>query len=295
MSLGAVALVLPGLCPSLAMRGDPRWLVPLGTMALTLGLASIAAGLALSTAVGVLHLVERASLAQYEGHLAPGGIVASALAASALAVLGGRIILIGRRARRGRCAARADRWLGHHRDFGDHVLVLLPTTVPIAYSVAGSPPQIVISQGLRDRLESDLFAFLIDHERAHLSSKHSRTLVIAACSAALFGRLPAVSRSTLVLGLAVERAADEKAAGRDPLRRRRLAIAMSRLGDAHWLPHGADESLRFRAGQLVALPTPMSRWLQIGATTGLGALSILVTAVTGHVGDDLPGLIAALR
>ena len=295
LALGLMALVLPGLCPSLTMRGNPHWLVPLDVTALALGMVSIAAGLSISVGVGVLHLVERASLAQYEGHLAPGGIVASGLAATVLTALAWRVMQAGRRAQQGKSAARAERWLGDHRDRGDHELVLLPTSMPIAYSVPGSPPQVVVSQGLKDLLEADLFAFLIDHERAHLSRRHRLALLVAASTAAVLGGLPAISRSTLALRLCVERAADEDAAGRDPQRRRHLAAAMNRLRDAYRFPPGADDSIRYRAATLASSPAARWPWLQVSMVAGLVVLSILVTAVAGHVGDDLPGLLAALR
>lgn len=292
--LGAVALVLPGLRPTLALKGDPRWFVPLNTLAVTLGLMSIVAGLSLSAAVGGLHLAAGASLARYDGHLALGGIPASLISAAALVTLAGRLACLGWRASRGRRTARAERWLGHHRDLGDHELVILPTATPIAYSVQGSPPQVVISRGLADRLESDLVTFVIDHERAHLSSRHRRALLVAASADALLGRVPAIRCSTVALRLAVERAADEEAAGRDPQRRRRLAIAMGRLGDAQWLPRGATESMQYRAGQLVSPPARTRMRFQVAAAAGLLFLALIMTAVTGHIGGDLPALLAAV-
>lgn len=295
VGLGTVALVLPGLRPSLSLRSDPRWFVPLDTAALTFGLAAIAAGLSLSAAVGAAHLAASGSLPGFEGHIAPGGIVAFGLSGVLLGVLAGRLAMIVCRARRGRRIAHADGWLGQHHDHGDHELVVLPTTAPVAYSVHGSPSQVVISEGLRDRLGSDLVAFVIDHERAHLRRRHRRSLLLAAYTDALFGTIPAIARSTLALRLAVECAADEDAAGWDPHRRRDVATALHALGDASWLPGGGRESLRFRAGQLISARPSRAARFEIGAAVGLAVLAVVTTVVAGHVGGDLPALMAALR
>lgn len=295
VGLGAVALVLPGLRPSLSLRGHPRWFVPLDTAALSFGLAAVAAGLGLSVAVGAAHIAAGSSLLRFEGHIAPGGIVASSLSGALLAVLAGRFAVIARRARRGRSVAHADRWLGQHHDHGDHELVVLPTTTPVAYSVHGSPPQVVISEGLRDRLGSELLTFVVDHERAHLRCRHRRSLLVAAYTDALFGRVPAMARSTLALRLAVECAADAEAAGRDPQHRHELATALRGLADVHWLPDGGLDSVRFRAGQLISPRRPRAARFEIGAAAGLAALAGVTTVVVGHVGGDLPALVAALR
>lgn len=295
VGLGTVALVLPGLRPSLSLRGDPRWFVPLDTATLTFGLAAVAAGLGLSAAVGAAHVVASGSLMRFEGHVAPGGIMLSGLSALLLGLLAGRFAVTVCRARRGRRIAHADGWLGQHHDHGDHELVVLPTTAPVAYSVHGSPAQVVISEGLRDRLSSDLFAFVIDHERAHLRRRHRRSLLLAAYTDALFGRIPAIARSTLALRLAVECAADEDAAGWHPQHRRDVATALHALGDASWLPGGGRESLRFRAGQLISPRPSRAARFEIVAATGLAVLAVVTTVVAGHVGGDLPAHMAALR
>lgn len=295
VGLGMVALVLPGLRPSLSLRGDPRWFVSLDTAALTFGLAALAAGLGLSAAVGAAHVAAGSSLLRFEGHVAPGGIVASALSGALLVIVGVRLAALTRRARRGRRTAHADGWLGQHHDHGDHEVVVLATTAPVAYSVQGSPPQVVISEGLRDRLGSDLVTFVIDHERAHLRRRHRRSLLVGAYTDAAFGRMPAVARSTLALRLAVECAADEEAAGRDPGHRRDVASALRGLGDAQWLPGGGHESVRFRAGQLISPRRPRAARFEIGAAAGLAVLAVVATVVAGHAGGDLPALVAALR
>lgn len=294
VGLGSLGLALPGARPSLSLRGDPRWFVPLDTAALTLGLAALTLGLGLSAVVGAIHVASGTSLLRYDGHLAPGGITASALSALLLVVLAGRLTVAARRARRGRRAAHADGWLGQHHNRGDHELVVLPTSVPVAYSVEGLPPQVVISEGLLDRLGSDLVAFVIDHERSHLRRGHRRSLLVAGLTDALFGRISPVARSTMALRLAVERAADEEAVGRDPLCRRRVAMAMSGLGDAQWLPAGGIDSLRYRAGQLLS-PAAAGARFEITAAAGLVAFTLVGVAAAIEVSGDLSSLMATIR
>lgn len=294
IGLGVIALLLPGIRLSVSFEGDPRRFAVLDTAALALGLTSIVAGLALSTAVGAVHLSAGSELASYDGHLAPGGIATSAASGIALALLAGRLSAAGWRARRGRRTAYADRWLGHHHDRGDHELVVLPTSATIAYSVRGAPPQIVISQGLKDEVGTDLLAFVVDHERAHLRRRHRRSLLLAAWIDALFGRIPAVSRSTLALRLTVERAADEEAAGPDPEHRRRIGSALRALADVG-LAGCATDAVQYRAGLLVAAPAAHAVRLEFTAAAGLATIAVVAAIVAGHVGGDLPNLVAALR
>lgn len=294
IGLGVIALVLPGARPSVSLRGDPRRFAVLDTAALALGLASIVVGLGLSVAIGVLHVAAGTALASYEGHLAPGGIAGSAASGIALGLLAFRLGAVGRRARRGRRVAYADRWLGHHHDRGDHELVVLPTAASVAYCVQGSPPQVVISQGLQDELGNDLLAFVVDHERAHLRRRHRRSLFVAACADAVFGRIAAVSRSTLALRLTVERAADEEAVGTDPQQRRRVGAALRVLGEAR-LPGCATDAIQYRAGLLIAAPSASAVRLEASAVAGLLAIVVVAVVLAGHVGGDLPTLVATLR
>ena len=293
LGLGATALMLPGLRLTVSFGGDPRRFSLLDAAALAVGLVSIVTGLTLSAAIGGLHLLAGAELATYEGHLAPGGIVVSAASLTALMLLARRLGAAAQRARRGRRTAYADRWLGSHHDRGDHELVVLPTSATVAYSVRGSPPQVVISQGLQDELGTDLLAFVVDHERAHLRRRHRAHLLVAAWVDALFGRIPAIARSTLALRLTVERAADEEAAGADPEHRRRIGSALRSLAEAG-LVGCASEAMQYRAGRLVT-PSLPARPVELTAAAGLAAIAVVAAAVAGHVSGDLPNLVATLQ
>ena len=295
VGLGAVALVLPGLGAAAALRGSPRSFVALDTAAILFGLVSVATGLGTSAAVGALHVAAGASLAQFEGHIAPGGIVASVGSLAALGLMAVRLSVTAFRARRGRHSAHAERWLGQHHDLGDHELVVLPASAPVAYSVDGSPPQVVISEGLTECFDAELVAFVVDHERAHLRGGHRRALLAAALVDGVFGWSSAVAKSTAALRLAVERTADEAAAGTDPRRRDRLGATMRSLGDLSRLPQGAAEQVQHRARLLVQPPAPRAVAFPLVASGGLVALTLVGAALTGHVaGGDLPALLALL-
>ena len=294
VALGLLSLALPGLSRSMSLRGDPRWSIGLISVALGMGLVSIIVGLGVSVVVGVLHLVTGAALVRYEGHITLGGIAGSALSGALLACFSLRAATIARRAQLGLRAARPDRWLGHREPAGDHELVVIPTSSPVAYSVTGSPSQVVVSEGLRDRLGRDLLELVIDHERAHLSRRHRRPLLLAAVVDAVFGRARAVRRSTAVLRLAVERAADEEAAGSDGGRRTRLAVALQHLGAGPSATSWPAEVAEFRIRELL-VPSLPGAHLQFAATLGLIALAATGMAVGSHAMADLPDLLGQLR
>ena len=290
---GVVALLLPGLRPTTALYGHPRWFSTLAASALVLGLAAIVAGLVTAVGVGVVHLVAGTALMTYGAHLAPGGMIASSVAALVLAWIMARLALLGWRVRRGRRRARADGWLGsHHRSDEGHDLVVLPTRHPVAYSVDGSPPQIVISDGMRWQA-SELVDFIIDHERAHLRRGHRRHLFIAAAAESTFGPVPLVRRSAMVLRLAVERSADEDAAGRDGRRRRLVGTTLGRL-NANLIAVCTPEAVRYRAMHL-SLPAPAAGRVELGATVGLVALGAITLTIVMHIGTDVPALLGTLR
>ena len=295
VACGAIALVLPGLRPASALRGHPHWFTLLHASALALGLASVALGLALSVAVGAIHVVSGTSLLRYGGHLAPGGIVLSALSSLLLMVIAWRVRARWRTARRGRRLAEAERWFVPHERLGDHDVVLLPTAVPLAYGIPSSPPQIVISEGLRERLDNDLIGFVIDHERAHLRRRHRRYLLLAVTTDALLGAVPAVARSTLMLRLAVERAADEEAAGPDRARRNRLAVQLQRLSRAGLTSGCSADALMYRAQRLLAPQVRPAARVELVAASGLLALAVATLTIALHATGDVPTLLATLH
>lgn len=295
IACGLVALVLPGVRVGAALRGHPHWFARLDAVALLLGLVAILLGLGLSVGVGAVHLAAGTSLWRYEGHLAPGGIVASAASTLLVGYVVWRLVAVGRHARQALVVARADGWLGHHERRDGHEVVVVPTDTFVAYAVDGSPPQIVISEGLRARLDPEMVGFVIEHERAHLRHRHRRYLLIAVATEALFGAIPPVARSTLALRLAVERAADEDAAGADRHQRDRAGAGLERLCAVGFDIGCAPEALLYRAHRLLGNPAPRPAHLELLAGGGLLALSLLTVAVAAHATGDMPALLGLLR
>jgi hypothetical protein len=174
-------------------------------------------GLLMVAAPTLWHLAEpRGWAARCHGllaDLAPGGPVVgwSALVVAVVLVgrLGGLAVATRRRNRR----ACVEPPLGHHLDRGDYELVTLPTTEVVAFGV-GSPPQVIISQGLIDSLTPEAVGAVERHEAAHLRLHHDRYLLVATVIERAFGWLAPVQRSALVLRSALEQWADDIAVGR---------------------------------------------------------------------------------
>ena len=290
--VGIVALTLPGLRSANLWLGRPQWFVPMNAVALVLGLAAVTLGLSVSVGVGAVHVVAGASLLTYNGHLAPGGIGVSAASAVLLTFLVARAVGSIRHARRAVATARADSWLGEHTSHRDHNVVIVPTAAVVAYAVGAGERQVVISEGLRDCLDHDAVDFVIDHELAHLRRGHRRYLVLAGVVDAVFGTSSLVTRSTLALRLAIERVADEDAAGVDPARRRRASAGLAKLSEADG--PGVPEALAYRARQLA---TPVAAPSRVEAVAGGGLLTLTLSVLwlAGHTTGDIPAVLALLH
>jgi len=155
------------------------------------------------------------------------GTPAAGWAAGAAAVSIATLSGLGRvRARRGCRAARAEPWLGEHRRFGTYEVVILPTDRFLAVSVAGSPGQILTSRGLVEALSAEQLELVLSHEAAHLDLDHERSLRLAAALDHGFAFFWPLRRSTMALRTALERWADEVAAGTLPARRSVLRSAL---------------------------------------------------------------------
>ncbi len=103
---------------------------------------------------------------------------------------------------------------------------MLPTVVPLAYSVDGPDPQIVLSTGLVASLADDQLAAVVAHERAHIRHGHGRWLRAAATAASTLRWWPPAHRSHRILRAAIERWADETASRGDAHARHALRSAL---------------------------------------------------------------------
>ncbi|MGW4401570.1 M56 family metallopeptidase [Amycolatopsis nivea] len=98
------------------------------------------------------------------------------------------------------CRARAGVWW-------------LPLEEKLAYSVAGKPGLVVLSEGLAKDLSETELAAVVDHERSHLRGRHHRLVAFAHAVSAALPFVPLARRSPEFVAAAVELSADS-AAGR---------------------------------------------------------------------------------
>jgi hypothetical protein len=171
------------------------------------------------------------------GPLAPTG-GAGGWGAAVLAVVLPILFLVGARSARRSCRRL---WLepcvGEHTSFAGLDLVVLPIDDVVAISISGTTQQVVVSRGLCSLLPPAQLAGVLRHEAAHLRFRHQRLLILAVAIDRSFGFMPPVIRSTNALRTALERWADESAAGaecesRRSLRQALLAVAQVRLNSA---------------------------------------------------------------
>lgn len=218
--------------------------------------------------------------------LEPGGL-ALAWCATALLVATTLAVALGLyRSRRRRSPLRVPPEIGTHVDQGDFDLVALPVATSIAYSLGGRRPQVVISDGLRSRLDDEGIAAVLAHEAVHVRSRHDRWLGVATLATATLWFAPWVRRTGDALRVALERWADEEAAravGRDTLRGALLGAAdVAPAGVAVAGLNGADALLE-RLDMLDVAPrhAPVTFAFAAAAVSIVLAAAGLATAAGG--------------
>lgn len=113
-------------------------------------------------------------------------------------------------------------WVLHGSAPRAGTVLWLPTSEPHAYSLAGDPPLVVMSTGVRACLDPAAVRAVAAHERAHIHRRHHRLIVVAYAVAAGLWWLPLTRQSPSLVRTLVELDADALAArthGRRPLRR----------------------------------------------------------------------------
>lgn len=278
LAIASVMLALPRAARGVGSRILPAdWarvtagFLLVGFVALEISLVLLATP-TLLRAVGVEGLAN--ACRRMLGELAPGGVSvgwSAAILAVVLPVLGVNGLHRSRRAQR---QMYVEQWLGLHDRREDTELVVLPTRHSVAYSVPGVPPQIVISQGLVEALPADELDTVIRHEHAHLQHHHDAYLRLAAV---LERALPFSYASTRVLRVALERWADEDAAGPNPANRATVRRALFRMTDVLEAPSvAAFSSADTIAERATALERPAVRPSRFCRATAYGALLTLV-------------------
>jgi beta-lactamase regulating signal transducer with metallopeptidase domain len=236
-------LVLPGCARPLGRRLPPAEWAKLCAGLLLVGSVALEAGLVVVGGPTALRLAGMRAVADLCEHLlgalAPGGTplgVVAAMTALLLAVATGRSLV---RARHSRRVLRVEPEIGWHREHCGHDLVVLPSEELVAFSATGRPPQVVVSQRLVDILAEDELAAVLRHELAHIHHRHERYLLLARVVEQSLGLLPFVRRSTDALRCALERWADEEAAGGARPGRDSVRAALVRLIEAAAVPDAA--------------------------------------------------------
>ena len=288
---GITAIALPGVRPRPLIEADPRSFTRLAVTSVGVGITAVVGALVLSVSVGVMHVALGRPSTPVD-HLAPEGDGGAAVAATLLALGVVRSVVFGVRTVKARRRSRAEDWLGHHQPLDGVDLVVLPTDAPVAYNVPGRRPQIIISQGLRRQVDADLLRFVVDHERAHLRSRHNGVVLLAAALDAVFWFAPGAGRAALAMRLGVERTADEQAAGTEAVRRSRLARGLAAHG-ARLRASGGDEIVLFRSRTL-ATRSKTSPWALGPAAAGVAAVLAGGVSLAVHATVDFGPYLAML-
>lgn len=283
---GLLLLGVPGWASGLSRRGHPADWARQGLALQLTGLALVEAGLLLWATPALLDLMGATHLAllcrRMFGAVLPSGWLSGAGAgALALAVvwLSARGVWRVRAAQR---RMRVERWLGAHNDCEDFDLVVVPTGELVAYTVAGRPPQVVLSRGLLQAVDSAGVEAITAHEAVHVRRRHYRFLLAIGAVEGAFGWYRPAARGTNLIRLMLERWADEEAAvtnstGRDGLRCVLVTVAMTPVA-TELAGFGAVDTITERAR---ALSRPVSRWSWAGTAAGYVLVSLGAVASLG--------------
>jgi len=266
LAAGFALLALPAALARAGRRLAPGEWAWLCSVALGAGALLVEAVLLLRAAPGVLGAAGfdafAAACSRVLGPLVTGGPAVTWAAATAAGVLPAGAVIATARARRLRRRLAGDLWLGDERVLAGQPVVVLPVDRPIAISFRAPEPTIIVSHGLIARLDAEEVAAVVHHEAAHLAHGHQWLQAVRGVVAPTLGRLPVVRRSIAALDLALERAADEAAAGADPDRREALRRSLLTLTGLAPAPGGvagfADAAtLAARIDALGAPPAPL--------------------------------------
>ena len=222
IALAAISLMLaamPGLLRPLGRRLHPAdWARGVATAFVAalvlweLTLLLIAAPVVLRAA-GAHGLA--AACARMAGRLIPGGRWIGWPAAAGAVILPWMVVAGVRRARSAQRMLAEVALVGRRTTLAGCEVVVVDDERPLAVSVNAYGGVVVVSRALVDQLDSDQFSAVVRHELAHLEHRHHRLLQLAAAAECSFGFLPGARSGVDGLRCAIERWADEDAAGSD--------------------------------------------------------------------------------
>jgi hypothetical protein len=276
-ALGLVLLLLPA-APASPPRRLPasEWAIVVFA-AIVVGALTVVVALVLASAPVVGSLLDAPGVVDHcrgvLAPLAPDPSVLSWSAAVLSAILFARFVRGSCRSRAKARRTRVEPWLGEHRDEGDYELVTVPTRELIAFGVPGRPPQVVVSSGLVERLDSAETAAVIAHEAAHHRLRHSTHLALLAGIEHAFGWFPPARHSSDVARAAIETWADD-AIGRDPSTRHAIRTALAGMTRRTW--HTDERLTRLR--HRVPLSDPIVRFVSYAPVALIGITAIAILA-----------------
>ena len=262
---GLGLLGLPACARPLGRRLPPAEWARVCAGLLGAGAIVVEASLAIQATPTMLRMAGLENIADLCEHVAPGGPLVGIAAATVAGVIG---LLAGRSAlgvRRRYRTARVEPEIGWHGDLGGHRLIVLPSEELVAFSIPGRPGQVVMSRGLITALSDDELAAVVRHEVAHVQHRHQRYLLLARIVERSLGLLPMVRRGVTALRCAVERWADEAAAGPRSSGRASVHAALLRVAELTAMPDiAAFTTPETVAERLEALRTAPARGLAVG-------------------------------
>ena len=233
VALATISLVLaatPGVLGSLGRRLHPadwaRGVASAFTAALVLWeltLLLVAAPVVLRAA-GAHGLA--AACARMAGRLVPGGRWVGWPGAAGAVLLPWMVVAGVRRARSAQRALAEVVLVGRRSTVAGCEVVVVDDERALAVSVAAYGGIVVVSRALIEQLDADEVAAVVRHELAHLDHRHHRLLQLAAAAECSFGFLPGARSGVDGLRCAIERWADEDAAGSDTCARRATRRAL---------------------------------------------------------------------
>lgn len=211
------------------------------------------------------------------------GLLCAFVAITVLAGSTAATVARARRFRRERGELRVEHDIGDHEPGPGFDLVTVPSEVPLAYSLGGTQPQVVVSQGLLSRLDEREVAAVVAHEAAHLRARHDRWLALAGLVETALWFAPWARSGAATMRVLLERWADEDAShtvGRGALRSALLAAidlaplppqtaALSRAG----MVVERLEALRDDDPRAGAPPLLCAALLAVATVTAMGGLS----------------------
>ncbi|MBF6289747.1 M56 family metallopeptidase [Nocardia farcinica] len=181
--------------------------------------------------------------------------------------------------------AQAARMVGRRHD--RHNAVVLDHPEPAAYSVAGNPHTIVLTQGIVATLDEEQLAAVMAHERAHLRGRHHVLLAFTRALASVFPRIELFATGAAQVARLTEMIADDAAAAiYGPIT---VCEALVTLADSHGMATVAatEVGLVDRVRRLAEPPSP-TRMNRVAASAAIAAVilgpMIATLAAAGGIG-----------